>query len=268
MAFKLGPVHASGNILNPEPRVGSGLCRGGSFLAALMAIVCLVAGCGSSMPASAPCVDSVPGAGDLRTRHQYPVTCPTASPDPTAQATHTPPDGPSGNDGANDPEDSAGPKADDSAPATPGPTPPAASLIVGAKSSAGAGKYVLWIKAENRVYLVDNGVVKRAMLTTAEPWKTPVGDYEIEYKVRHAASTEDGIRWYIPNFLSFYQRPGATGTIGFHQIPWDEKTKKPAQPAYTLGLPGYSSHGCARLAPKDSEALYNFAHEGTKVKVR
>ncbi|MBD4655020.1 L,D-transpeptidase family protein, partial [Xanthomonas citri pv. citri] len=41
-----------------------------------------------------------------------------------------------------------------------------------------------------------------------------------------------------------------------------------AQPVYTLGLPGYSSHGCARLAPKDSEALYRFAQEGTKVKVR
>ncbi|MSS44566.1 L,D-transpeptidase [Cutibacterium sp. WCA-380-WT-3A] len=124
------------------------------------------------------------------------------------------------------------------------------------------------MKAENRVYLVENGVVKRAMLTTAEPWKTPVGNYEVEYKVRHAASTEDGIHWYIPNFLSFYQRPGAKGTIGFHQIPWDDKTKKPAQPVDTLGLPGYSSHGCARLAPKDSEALYRFAHEGTKVKVR
>ncbi|MDU3568167.1 MAG: L,D-transpeptidase, partial [Cutibacterium avidum] len=50
----------------------------------------------------------------------------------------------------------------------------------------------MWVKAENHVYLVDDGVVKRSMLTTAEPWKTPVGDYEIEYKARHAASTEDG----------------------------------------------------------------------------
>ncbi|WCC81206.1 L,D-transpeptidase [Cutibacterium equinum] len=106
------------------------------------------------------------------------------------------------------------------------------------------------------------------MLTTAEPWKTPVGDYEITFKTRHAASTEDGIHWYIPNFLAFYQRPGAIGRIGFHQIPWDEKTKKLAQPVDTLGMPGYSSHGCPRLAPQDSKALYSFAHEGTKVKVR
>ena len=269
-ASKLDLMYASGSTRNREPHVGSGLWRGGRFFAALAAMVCLVAGCGSSMPASAPCIDSVRGAGDLRSRHQYPGACSTASPESTAPATHKQSelDGPSGNDGANDPEDSAGPKVDDSAPVAPGRTPPAASLAVGAKSSAGAGSYVLWIKAENRVYLVSHGRVKRVMLTTAEPWKTPAGNYEIQYKTRHAAFTEDGIRWYIPNFLSFYQRPGATGTIGFHQVPWDEKTKKLAQPIYTLGLPGYSSHGCARLAPKDSEALYHFAHEGTKVKVR
>ena len=143
------------------------------------------------MPASEPCIDSVPGAGDLRSRQQYPMTCPTASPTSTAKATHKQPDpdGPSSNDGVNDPVDSTGPKADDSAPVTPAPTPPAASLTVGAKSSAGPGSYVLWIKAENRVYLVHNGLVKRVMLTTAEPWKTPVGNYKIQYKTRHAAFT-------------------------------------------------------------------------------
>lgn len=261
---------ASGSTPTPEPRAGSGLWRGGGFFAALVATVCLVAGCGSSMPAVTPCIDSVPGAGDLRARHRYPVTCPTASPELTAKVSPSEeaPDGPTDKVGADEPDNSASPQTDESRPSIPGPTPPPASLAVGEKSSAGAGTYVLWVKAENHVYLVDDGVVKRAMLTTAEPWKTPVGDYEIEYKVQHAASTEDGIRWYIPNFLAFYQRPGAIGHIGFHQIPWDEKTKKLAQPVYTLGMPGYSSHGCARLAPKDSEALYNFAHEGTKVKVR
>jgi len=164
------------------------------------------------MPAaSEPCIDFVPGAGDMRSRQQYPVTCPTASPKSAAKAAHKQPDpdGPSSNEGVNDPEDSTGPKADDSAPVTPTPTPPAASLTVGAKSSAGPGSYVLWIKAENRVYLVAHGLVKRVMLTTAEPWKTPVGNYKIQYKTRHAAFTEDGIRWYIPNFLSFYQRQGS-----------------------------------------------------------
>ena len=269
-ASRLDLVIASGSTPTPEPRAGSGLWRGGGFLAALVATVCLVAGCGSSMPTVTPCIDSVPGAGDLRARHRYPVTCPTASPELTAKASPSEeaPDGPPDKVGADEPDNSVSPQTDESRPSIPGPTPPPASLAVGEKSSAGAGTYVLWTKAENHVYLVEDGVVKRAMLTTAEPWKTPVGDYEIEYKVQHAASTEDGIRWYIPNFLAFYQRPGAIGHIGFHQIPWDEKTKKPAQPVYTLGMPGYSSHGCARLAPKDSEALYNFAHEGTKVKVR
>ncbi|WP_445439693.1 L,D-transpeptidase [Cutibacterium sp. V947] len=222
------------------------------------------------MPAATACIDSVPGAGDHRARHRHTVTCPTASPEQTAKASSSEKtqDRPSVKSGADEPEDSASPQSGDPGPSIPGLTPPSASLAVGEESSAGAGTYVLWIKAENHVYLVDDGVVKRAMLTTAEPWKTPVGDYQIEYKARHAASTEDGIRWYIPNFLAFYQRPGAVGRIGFHQIPWDEKTKKPAQPVYALGLPGYSSHGCARLAPNDSEALYSFAHKGTKVKVR
>ncbi|MDO4412496.1 MAG: L,D-transpeptidase [Cutibacterium sp.] len=222
------------------------------------------------MPAATACVDSVTGAGDLRARYRYATTCRTASPEPTAKvsASKEAPDGSTSEGGADEPKDSADPQPEEPGPVIPGITPPSASLAVGEKSSAGAGTYVLWIKAENRVYIVVNGVVKRVMLTTSEPWKTPVGDYKITDKMRHAASTEDGIHWYIPKFLAFYQRPGAVGRIGFHEIPWDEKTKKRAQPVNTLGMPGYSSHGCARLAPKDAEALYSFAHEGTKVKVR
>lgn len=219
----------------------------------------------------AQCSDTLPGPGDLRTRQQHPVICTSSAPSPTAVPVSTPSrdsdpvDGPTGS--ASDSE-SPRPESTPTAASTPSVSAPRASLRVGDRSSAGAGTYVLWIKAENHVYLVRKGVVTRSMLTTAEPWKTPVGDYRIQYKVRHAASTEDGINWYIPNFLSFYQRPGATGTIGFHQIPWDTRTRKPAQPVSTLGLPGYHSHGCARLAPADSEAVYSFAREGTRVKVR
>ncbi|MDU5025665.1 MAG: murein L,D-transpeptidase, partial [Cutibacterium avidum] len=148
---------ASGSTPTPEPRAGSGLWRGGGFFAALVATVCLVAGCGSSMPTVTPCIDSVPGAGDLRARHRYPVTCPTASPELTAKASPSEeaPDGPTDKVGADEPDNSASPQTDESRPSIPGPTPPPASLAVGEKSSAGAGTYVLWVKAENHVYLVD-----------------------------------------------------------------------------------------------------------------
>lgn len=153
------------------------------------------------------------------------------------------------------------------------PTPrrrgrPPASLAVGQPSSAGKGDYILWVKADNRVYLVRQGVVIRSMPTTADPAKTPAGDYEIQFKTRFAASTEDGTDWTLPNFLGFHRRPGASSTIGFHQIPWDRHDHHTAQPVETLGLPGYSSHGCPRLAPADSKAIYAFSHEGTKVLVR
>lgn len=148
------------------------------------------------------------------------------------------------------------------------PALPPASQVVGRRSNAGAGSYLLWVRADHRVYIVANGVVRRSMPTTAELTKTPPGDYAVQYKVRRATSTEDGIDWLLPNFLAFYHRPGATATIGFHAIPLDAHTGRPAQPVDTLGLPGHASHGCARLAPADAEAVYSFAHEGTTVKVR
>lgn len=144
---------------------------------------------------------------------------------------------------------------------------PAASLAVGDASSAGRGTYVLWIKAENHVYLVRSGRVVRVMATTGLPWKTPVGDYEVQYKERKAASFEDGVHWTLPYFITFHRRPGASGDIAFHQIPTDPRGA-PAQTVASLGQPGLASHGCARLAPADARAVWDFTREGTQVRVR
>lgn len=126
---------------------------------------------------------------------------------------------------------------------------------------------MLWIKAENHVYLVRSGRVVRVMATTGLPWKTPVGDYEVQYKERKAASFEDGVHWTLPYFIAFHRRPGASGDIAFHQIPTDPRGA-PAQTVASLGQAGLASHGCARLAPADARAVWDFTREGTQVRVR
>lgn len=144
---------------------------------------------------------------------------------------------------------------------------PQASLARGQKSSAGPGRYVLWIKAESHVYLVDKGVVTRVMVTTGLPWKTPAGNYKVKYKARNSSSLDEGHTWTLPYFVAFWRRPGADGDIAFHEVPHDSKGRL-EQPLDTLGFPGYQSDGCDRMAPADAKAIWDFTEVGTPVVVR
>ncbi|WP_245306443.1 L,D-transpeptidase [Acidipropionibacterium timonense] len=239
------------------------LRRSGSRALAVTLILPLV-GCATAGLSATPssCLDAVPGAGDARARSLVGTEACQAGPAGPSTAAAARQAGM-----AVDP-----PAATASAPvAAPGgpsvAAVPAASLAVGEPSSAGRGTYVLWIKAENHVYLVRSGRVARVMATTGLPWKTPVGDYKVQYKERKAASFEDGVHWTLPYFIAFYRRPGASGDIAFHQIPTDPRGA-PAQTVASLGQPGLASHGCARLAPADARAVWDFTREGTQVRVR
>ncbi len=125
------------------------------------------------------------------------------------------------------------------------------------------GTYILWKKSLNKVLFVRNGAVVRAMPATDLDWKTPVGNYRIRFKVPMGYSGQ----WRLQYFMGFYLRPGASYYIGFHMVP---RTASGVwiQPLSTVGMPGYSSHGCVRLRPDDALAAWNFAPVGTVVKVR
>lgn len=150
---------------------------------------------------------------------------------------------------------------------SPRPSAPAPSLSRGARSPAGPGTYILWIKDENHVYLVSKGVVTRVMVTTGLPWKTPSGTYKVKYKARNSSSLDEGHAWTLPYFVAFWRRPGADGDIAFHQVPHDARGRL-EQPVATLGQPGYRSEGCNRMAPADARAIWDFAEVGTPVVVR
>lgn len=249
----------------------------------------LLGGCAAtevraSEPAARSCIDAVPGSGDLRDRApSIGLSCSAAQAGrasgaaratalaSASQASTGAPATPASTDPAT-PAPAAGAS---SAPSSPRPAPsaaarpsaPAASLKVGQRSPAGTGDYVLWIKAENHVYLVEKGAVTRVMLTTGLPWKTPPGVYSVKYKQRNSSSLDAGHAWTLPYFVAFWRRPGASGDIAFHEVPHDAKGHL-SQPLATLGFPGYESDGCARMAPVDAKAIWAFTQVGTRVVVR
>lgn len=255
---------------------------------AMVALIALpaLAGCAAIDSAagstgSLNCMDSVPRSGDLNDRTRLtPISCsappgravkpnspgesgrsaaiPSATPS-TAGTGAASSDSASGSDGDGNP----------AAPTTGRPSVPAASLRAGQPSPAGAGSYVLWIKAENHVYLIRQGKVIRVMPTTALTWKTPPGSYEVKYKERNSASIDKGHTWVLPYFVAFWRRPTASGDIAFHQVPYDSKaTSRLAQPLDTVGEDGQVSDGCARMKPADAKAIWDFTRVGTRVVVR
>lgn len=226
---------------------------------------------------STDCVDAVPRAGDLNDRTRMaPNRCPVGS-EAEQEAAGTGVAGPI----VADPVAPTAPSASASAPRAPSasatpraastPSPsssvPPASLRVGQKSSAGGGSYVLWLRAENHVYLVHKGIVTRVMPTTALSWKTPPGTYKVKYKVAESASLDGKRTWALPYFVAFWRRPGADGDIAFHEVPHDRHSRR-AQPLDTVGENGRVSDGCARMRPADAKAIWAFTRVGTQVVVR
>ncbi|AXE37412.1 L,D-transpeptidase [Acidipropionibacterium virtanenii] len=239
---------------------------------------CAATGASGSASVARSCIDSVPGSGDLRDRAPgIGLSCaaPQATTRPagareSAPASASPAPSPAGTPSASAASASSPPSSPSARPtpsSSSSPSAPPASLKVGQASPAGAGRYVMWIKAENHVYLVEEGAVTRVMLTTGLPWKTPPGTYSVKYKQRNSSSLDAGHAWTLPYFVAFWRRAGASGDIAFHELPHDAKGNL-AQPLNTLGFPGYASDGCARMAPVDARAIWDFTEVGTRVVVR
>ncbi len=143
--------------------------------------------------------------------------------------------------------------------------PPAATSYHGYPIEPGT--YVEWKKSANLVFLVRNGTVVRSMPTTDLDWKTPVGNYRVQVKIRHGGAYDQGHDWTLNYFVGYGTVPGHTG-IAFHEVPVRGRNTF-IQPLSTVGKDAtYQSHGCERLLPADALAVWNFTRIGTEVRVR
>lgn len=139
-----------------------------------------------------------------------------------------------------------------------------------APAHAAGNRMVVWSTGANRVYLVEDGKIKRTMKCIDNDWKTPAGTYSI-WRWELAYSFYQGKKIWLENFAPFYRRPGATGNIGFHRVPiWAEGKNKGKQihSNSKLGDKSIESEGCIRLSDADIKATKKFAPAGTKIVVQ
>jgi LysM repeat protein len=129
-----------------------------------------------------------------------------------------------------------------------GPNP---ELIPASPDSA--GKFILVVLHEQRVYIYQNGqMIRTVLVSTGVPaFPTVTGTYRIYLK--YQAQTMYGPGYYLPGVpwvLYFYQG------YSFHGTYWHSNWGRPM------------SHGCVNMPTPEAQWLYNFAEVGTPVQVR
>ncbi len=132
----------------------------------------------------------------------------------------------------------------------PAVTPPP-SLAPASPSTA--GKYIVVVLSEQRVYAYENGQLARTMLvsTGIAAYPTVTGNYSIYLKYTSQLMTGPG--YYLPNVpyvMYFYKG------YSFHGTYWHNNFGQPM------------SHGCVNMLTSDAAWLYNWAPIGTSVTVR
>lgn len=142
--------------------------------------------------------------------------------------------------------------------AAPPSRPRAANTALPARS--GSGRRIVYSIDRQRVWLVGgNNRVQRSYLVSGRRSEPGPGTYRVFSKSLHARSSVSPHRMkYMVRFTH-----GPTTAIGFHSIPVELATGRPAQTLRQLGQP--LSHGCIRQRHQDAVALWRFAPVGTKV---
>lgn len=138
-----------------------------------------------------------------------------------------------------------------------------AAAAVGVPPDSGTGRRAVFSQSEQRVWIVDaDGTVERTYLVSGsvEDNLQP-GTYSVYSRSRHAYGVQDSGR--MQYFVRFARGSDTGAAIGFHSIP--VKDGSPVETVAQLGTP--LSHGCIRQKMSDAIAMWNFAHDGTKVVV-
>lgn len=132
---------------------------------------------------------------------------------------------------------------------------------------SGTGRRAVFSQSDQRVWIVDSdGTIERTYLVSGSVENNlQPGTYHVYSRSKYAEGVDDS--GYMRYFVRFAHGTDEGAAIGFHEIPTTEPDGKgtPLQPLQQLGTP--ESHGCIRQKTADAIAMWNFAHDGTKVVV-
>ncbi len=140
----------------------------------------------------------------------------------------------------------------------PAPGSPEAAAPSGAAASnpaapASAGKLILVVLREQRVYAYQDGKLLRSFVVSTGLPRTPTVQGQFKIYVKYRSQTMSGPGYYLPNVpyvMYFYQGYGLHGTY------WHSNFGRPM------------SRGCVNMYTPDAQWLYNWAEVGTPVHVR
>jgi hypothetical protein len=143
----------------------------------------------------------------------------------------------------------------------PPPPPPPPPKFPPLPPDSGSGRRIVYSLDQQRVWIVEaEERVSGSWLVSGRKSIPKPGDYAIFSRSRWTTSTDGEVR--MEFMLRFARTSGAA--IGFHAIPIDEEGR-PVQSEEELGQP--RSRGCVRQARPDAEHLWNWAPDGTAVRV-
>jgi hypothetical protein len=141
----------------------------------------------------------------------------------------------------------------------PPPPPPTQAQYPPLPADSGVGRRVVYSKAEQRVWLVEeDGTVVGSWLVSGRRSLPRPGDYRVFSRSMWSRSGSVRMQ-YMVRFAR-----GRRLRIGFHAIPITRRGR-PIQSESELGQE--RSHGCVRQRNADAETLWNWAPIGTAVRV-
>ena len=124
---------------------------------------------------------------------------------------------------------------------------------------SGSGRRIVYSRSEQRLWIVESDEqVSGSWLVSGRKEIPRPGTYAIFSRSRWASAGRVRMEF----MLRFVRTQGKA--IGFHAIPVDGRGR-PIQSEAELGQP--RSHGCVRQARADAERLWNWAPDGTVVRV-
>ena len=128
---------------------------------------------------------------------------------------------------------------------------------------SGSGRRVVYSVSEQRVWLVEHDeVVSASWLVSGRRGTPKPGTYSIYSRSRWSSANGGRVR--MEYMLRFVRPKGRGLAIGFHSIPVDRRGR-PIQSEEQLGQA--KSKGCVRQRRADAEHLWNWAPDGTTVRV-
>ena len=124
---------------------------------------------------------------------------------------------------------------------------------------SGSGRRIVYAVSEQRVWIVEaDETVSGSWLVSGKEGTPRPGTYSIYSRSRWSRSGSVRMEFML-RFVRTQRR-----AIGFHAIPVD-RNGRPIQSEEELGQP--RSHGCVRQRRSDAEHLWNWAPDGTTVRV-